>query len=420
MGGALAEQARTLGITSFPCDKRLVTLHRHRRTRKDANSVRMARPVVKLDRPLGVILVGVILFLLFGWWATQHSFASAGAIAAKLERRANEALMTAGLGFASVEMRGQRAVVTGAPPDPGARKRVLALVRASTWGGGRALGGVTRVDDRMAPAEGPARRMWSAVRTPGRITLAGDAPSPAAREALVRQARALFPTIRVVDDMSITPTAPPAPGSDAGAIGQADWFTMARFGIDHIRDLPDGEAIITDSSFVLRGTARNTAEVKALTADMSAISPKWTWENAVVAPLEIPEISGIDLSDASQEACQESLKGIMAQNTITFETGKAVLTSQSVTVLEKLVWVAKRCQSFRIDISGHTDNVGSRAVNMALSRARAQAVGDYLVAQGVSRDRLTIQGLGPDRPAASNATPAGQARNRRIEFTVRT
>ncbi len=386
--------------------------------------MRRARPVVKFDRPLGVILFGVILFLLFGWWATQHSFASARTIAAKLERRANETLMHAGLGFASVEMRGQRAVVTGAPPDAGARRRALSVVRASSWGGGPALGGVTRVDDRMAPAAGLALRVWSAVRTPGRITLAGDAPSAAAREALVRQARTLFPTIRVIDDMIITPAATQASrsasGLDAVAIGQADWFTMARFALDHIRDLPDGEATIADTSFVLRGTARNTAEVKALAAAMSAISPKWTWENAVVAPLEIPEISGIDLSDASQEACQESLRGIMAHNTITFETGKSVLTSQSVTVLEKLVWVAKRCQSFHIDISGHTDNVGSRTVNMALSRARAAAVGDYLVAQGVSRTRLTTRGLGPDEPAASNATPAGQAQNRRIEFTVRT
>lgn len=385
--------------------------------------MRNAIPVVRLDRQFGVIALGVILFLLFGWWATQHSFASAGAIAGKLERRANGALMQAGLGFVRVEMHGQRAVVIGASrdgalPDEARRARILDVVRSSTWAGGPALGGVTRVEDRIGPAASPARRVWSAARSPGRITLGGEAPSAAAREALVRQARALFPTIRVVDEMRVSGAlAPAAAGADV--VGQADWLAMARFGIDHMRDLPDGEAIIADRAFVLRGTARNNAEVRALTAEMVAISPDWSWENAVVAPMEIPEISGIDLSDATREACQESLKDIMAQNTITFETGRSVLTPQSIAVLEKLVWVAKRCQGFRIDIAGHTDNVGSRAINMALSRARAEAVGDYLVAQGVSRRRLTTQGFGPDRPAASNTTPAGQARNRRIEFTVR-
>jgi OOP family OmpA-OmpF porin len=70
---------------------------------------------------------------------------------------------------------------------------------------------------------------------------------------------------------------------------------------------------------------------------------------------------------------------------------------------------------FRIE--GHTDSVGGRAGNLILSQRRAQAVADYLVAMGVARDRLEINGYGPDRPLPGTRGTAGE--NRRVE-AVRT
>ena len=70
-----------------------------------------------------------------------------------------------------------------------------------------------------------------------------------------------------------------------------------------------------------------------------------------------------------------------------------------------------------VEISGHTDITGSRKTNERLSQQRADAVRDWLVSQGVAPDRIFTKGYGPDKPIASNDTPEGKQKNRRIEFT---
>jgi OOP family OmpA-OmpF porin len=72
----------------------------------------------------------------------------------------------------------------------------------------------------------------------------------------------------------------------------------------------------------------------------------------------------------------------------------------------------------RISIEGHTDNVGTEAMNMRLSTKRAEAVRAYLVQKGVAPDRLESVGYGPTRPIASNKTAMGRGQNRRTEFRI--
>jgi len=73
----------------------------------------------------------------------------------------------------------------------------------------------------------------------------------------------------------------------------------------------------------------------------------------------------------------------------------------------------------QIEIGGHTDNTGTPATNMQLSQARATAVRDYLVQQGVTPGTLTATGYGETKPTASNDTEEGRFRNRRIEFSAK-
>ena len=72
----------------------------------------------------------------------------------------------------------------------------------------------------------------------------------------------------------------------------------------------------------------------------------------------------------------------------------------------------------KVEVIGHTDNVGLRGSNLALSHARAQAVRGYLADRGISQDMVMVSGQEPDRPVAENSSADGRARNRRIEFRI--
>ena len=101
-----------------------------------------------------------------------------------------------------------------------------------------------------------------------------------------------------------------------------------------------------------------------------------------------------------------------------FETGKANLEPDSYQVLDELVAYLVRKDDEKIEIGGHTDNVGKPAANVKLSLERAQAVLDYLVAKNIDPSRLTAKGYGMSVPIESNKTEEGRAQNRRTEVKI--
>jgi len=103
---------------------------------------------------------------------------------------------------------------------------------------------------------------------------------------------------------------------------------------------------------------------------------------------------------------------------IFFDTGKATIKSTSEAVLDNAAAVLLRYPDLRVEVVGHTDNKGNHDKNVELSRKRADAVRDYMVSKGVDAAHLEPRGAGPDEPMADNATKAGRAKNRRIEFKL--
>ncbi len=103
---------------------------------------------------------------------------------------------------------------------------------------------------------------------------------------------------------------------------------------------------------------------------------------------------------------------------IFFETDKYDLKSESRIELDKLFELLKENPQVRIEISGHTDNVGSEQYNMELSKNRAKAVYDYLITKGIDPERLSYKGYGEAMPVDSNDTESGRHNNRRTEFKV--
>lgn len=103
---------------------------------------------------------------------------------------------------------------------------------------------------------------------------------------------------------------------------------------------------------------------------------------------------------------------------VTFKTNSAVITPTSKMVLDSAVAYLKARPNSAAEVRGHTDSVGDDAANMRLSKARAEAVRDYLIAGGIDAGRLTANGYGETEHIAPNDTPAGREQNRRVTLRI--
>jgi outer membrane protein OmpA-like peptidoglycan-associated protein len=129
----------------------------------------------------------------------------------------------------------------------------------------------------------------------------------------------------------------------------------------------------------------------------------------------VPSDQPFDIAVALQKL--EVGKSVVLNN-IFFDTDKFVLKPASQSELEKLKAFMVQNTTVNIEISGHTDNVGSAAHNKTLSENRAKSVYNYLVENGIASSRLSFKGYGDTVPLASNENEAGRAKNRRTEFKV--
>ncbi len=113
--------------------------------------------------------------------------------------------------------------------------------------------------------------------------------------------------------------------------------------------------------------------------------------------IDITDLGAIDLNAGLKKPCHVALTSVL------FDFNKLTLQPASDPVL-------------KVEVRGHTDNVGNEAYNRTLSEARARAVMDWLFKHGVSTGRLTAKGYGKTKPVADNNSDEGRAKNRRVEI----
>ncbi|MBO0938630.1 OmpA family protein [Fibrella sp. HMF5335] len=101
-----------------------------------------------------------------------------------------------------------------------------------------------------------------------------------------------------------------------------------------------------------------------------------------------------------------------------FDQSSYHLRSESFEQLDKLLRTLQTTPALRIEIAGHTDNVGDRRLNQLLSEQRAKVIANYLVTKGIPDTRLRANGYGGTRPAAPNDVEENKRKNRRVEFVV--
>ena len=166
-------------------------------------------------------------------------------------------------------------------------------------------------------------------------------------------------------------------------------------------------------------TAGGTLHVAVLTAKPGTIALQGKFAATVVEIVEPKAMEGGKVTvDAGALKKGLEAEGKVALYGLTFDTGKATIKPESAAQLDAMASVLKANAALKVYIVGHTDNQGALDANLALSKARAQAVVDALAASGVDARRLSAAGVANWAPVASNANEAGRARNRRVEMVV--
>lgn len=117
------------------------------------------------------------------------------------------------------------------------------------------------------------------------------------------------------------------------------------------------------------------------------------------------------ITEADRKVVGEAIKNLE------FDLGKATIKDRSYATLDRVADLLTQ-KNFSLKLAGHTDNTGSMALNLALSKDRAEAVKAYLVSKGANASTIEATGYGPNQPIATNKTAAGRQQNRRVEFSL--
>ena len=136
-----------------------------------------------------------------------------------------------------------------------------------------------------------------------------------------------------------------------------------------------------------------------------------------------PKDSDGDGVTDDKDKCSQTPEGIRVNDygcwvggSVLFDFDKTEIRPEAHPLLDEVVEILKKHEYIKLEIQGHTDSIGSEAYNLKLSQRRADVVRDYLVSHGISPDRLVTKGYGESDPIASNETPEGRAKNRRVIF----
>jgi outer membrane protein OmpA-like peptidoglycan-associated protein len=195
---------------------------------------------------------------------------------------------------------------------------------------------------------------------------------------------------------------------------QAARDTVARAARAQEQRLRDSVSQANAQQQALRDSLTNAAREDSIRTAALRDSLRLTQNRARMAALR---------DSLARVALRDSLRVLMAQRQtrvtlrgVNFELGKAVLLPISREILQDVARSLVTNPAVRVEVAGHTDSTGSRAVNERLSLARAESVKAFLIENGVAADRMEVRGYASTQPVASNKTVSGRAENRRVEL----
>ncbi|KQV45359.1 MULTISPECIES: OmpA family protein [unclassified Duganella] len=228
---------------------------------------------------------------------------------------------------------------------------------------------------------------------PGQVVASGTVADEASKTAVLAKLREVYGADKVLDQITVGQVTTPANWGDY----------VQKLITPDLKQVSRGQLKVDGTTVSVRGEVANEALRQRIASDFATrLNPTYTVTN------------GLRVSAADQGVLDRTL----ANRIVEFESGQAVLTPTGRTILDEMGSAMLKLKGQKVEIIGHTDNVGLRTSNQNLSQARAEAVRNYLAGKGIPAETLVASGSGPDRPIASNDTVEGRARNRRIEFRM--
>ncbi len=253
--------------------------------------------------------------------------------------------------------------------------------------------------------------LLSISRSGNSITLIGDCPDDTAKAALMKSLKALItPGVNVIDQIRIDPLVRTLDFGNAEPV-----FTAGA-------QIPDFAFKVEKDTVTLSGTASPDQKDAVERAAVSAW-PGVNIANNIVARVQItpsaPQAAGA-APPPGPGACNDlqAVINTMTGGPLAFGSDGVSLTTDDNQILIRVADQLKVCPAARVTVNGYTDNASAEGINIPLSVQRATVVAEYLIANGVARDRVTAKGLGSANPIASNDTAEGRAKNRRAELVV--
>lgn len=236
-----------------------------------------------------------------------------------------------------------------------------------------------------SPQEGPPPR--------GPVVVSGVVPDDATRQAILGKVREVYGREHVVDQLGIASTSMPPNWAD----------NVRKIVTPELKNVQRGRLTIAGNNVNLEGEIDSQPTRDRIgSAIVASLNPTYTVSNKL----------------AVTDNPQARINTILLNKIVEFESGSTVLTAAGQQVLNELIPVLKTLDGKKIQVIGHTDGLGLRQANVALSLDRAVAVKNYLVTNQLPGDSIMTAGMGPDQPVTSNDTSAGRAKNRRIEFKI--
>lgn len=241
-----------------------------------------------------------------------------------------------------------------------------------------------------------------------KVILDGYTPNEKSHKEVIDLANTLFGSTNVTDNLKKFKGAP-------------DKFTLnTKLGLNKLNDVDYGELKISDTNFNFRGYVDKIDKKESILVSLkNELSSDYSGKFDIRAPKIVAKPKPKPTPKVAAISCQNEFKNLLSKDKIHFETAKAEIKQLSYKLLDSLYNISKKCPKAIISIEGHTDSVGSKVNNQALSEKRAEAVKEYFIKKGMNAKNLIAIGHGETKPIGDNFAKDGRAKNRRIEFIIK-